>query len=38
MSFMASQITHMFLQQYIQAKIKENIKTPYDWPFVRGIH
>ena len=25
-----------FFQQFVQANIKENVKAPYDWPFVSG--
>ena len=28
----------MFTQPFIRAQIKENIKAPRHWPFVRGIH
>ena len=36
----ASQITasQLFIQPFIQVEIKENIKDPRHWPFVRGIH
>ena len=41
MGAMASQITNLaivYIQQFIEAQIKENIKAPRYWPFVRGIH
>ena len=28
----------LFVQQFVQANIKENIKALQYWPFVRGIH
>ena len=33
-----SPATQLFVQQFVQYDIKENIKTPHYWPFVRGIH
>ena len=40
MSAMASQITTLTIVYLtiIEAQIKENIKAPRYWPFVRGIH
>ena len=33
-----SSTTPLCGQPFLQAKIKENIKAPYHWPFERGIH
>ena len=40
MGAMTSLITRvsLFTQPFVQAQIKENIKAPRHWPFVRGIH
>ena len=30
--------TWLFVQQFVQANIKDDIKVPHYWSFVRGIH
>ena len=37
-SSLASQITRLLVQQLVNANIKDRIKFPPYWPFVRGIH
>ena len=39
MSALASQIAGVsMVQPFVQAQIKENIKTPRHWPYEMGIH
>ena len=33
-----SLVSLLFIQQLVLAYVKYDIKTPYYWPFVRGIH
>ena len=33
-----SNLSRLLAQPFVQVQIKENIKAPHHWPFVRGIH
>ena len=33
-----SPASQLFVQRFVQANIKSNIKAPHHWPFAKGIH